>query len=337
MKKGLSYDDVLLKPKRSDVSSRDHVKTWSFATPNNKVDIPIISAPMDSVTESEMAIAMADNGGIGIIHRFLDIEEQANQVKIASITDKEEEVYNGIVGASIGIRGSWRSRAAECVEAGADFICVDVAHGHLEDALDVVEEVSKAFPDTDIMAGNVATKAGAIDLAESGADSVKVGIGPGSHCSTREATGVGVPQFTAVQNVYEGKIYSEKDFTIIADGGIQNSGDIVKALMAGADTVMIGGLLGKARASPDGSDVWGMASQRGKENSGVDGHIEGVESYSNQQKTVEEITTELMDGVRSGLSYCGGHTIEEARQKAEFIKITPSTKERNGSHGVANQ
>jgi len=336
MKKGLSYDDVLLEPKRSDVSSRDHVKTWSFATPNNKVDIPIISAPMDSVTDGEMAIAMANNGGVGIIHRFLDIEEQAEEVEVASITDKNQEIYNGMVGASIGIRGSWRSRAAECVEAGADFICVDVAHGHLEDALDVVEEVSKAFPDTDIMAGNVATKEGAIDLAESGADSVKIGVGPGSHCSTREATGVGVPQFTAVQNVYEGKIYSEEDFTIVADGGIQKSGDIVKALMAGADTVMIGGLLGETYASP-GKSTWGMASKKGKDNSGVDGHIEGVESQVNSEKTVEEVISKLMEGVRSGLSYCGGHTIEEARQNAEFIEITPSTKERNGAHGVANQ
>jgi len=327
MKKGLSYDDVLLEPKRSNVSSRDHVKTWSFATPNNKIDIPIISAPMDSVTNGEMALCMAEQGGVGIVHRFLDIDEQAKHVNF---------VEHGTVGASIGIRGSWRSRAAECVEAGADFICVDVAHGHLEDALDVVEEVSKAFPDTDIMAGNVATKEGAIDLAESGADSVKVGVGPGSHCSTREATGVGVPQFTAVQNVYEGKIYSEEDFTIVADGGIQNSGNIVKALMAGADTVMIGGLLGETYASP-GKSTWGMASKKGKDNSGVDGHIEGVESQVNSEKTVEEVISKLMEGVRSGLSYCGGHTIEEARQNAEFIEITPSTKERNGAHGVANQ
>ena len=335
MKKGLSYDDVLLEPKRSDVSSRDHVKTWSFATPNNKVDIPIISAPMDSVTDGEMAIAMANNGGVGIIHRFLDIEEQAEEVEVASITDKNQEIYNGMVGASIGIRGSWRSRAAECVEAGADFICVDVAHGHLEDALDVVEEVSKAFPDTDIMAGNIATKKGAVDLAKAGADSVKVGIGPGSHCSTREATGVGVPQFTAVQNVHEERMWSNEDFTIVADGGIGSSGDIVKALMAGADTVMIGGLLGETYASPGGGEVWGMASQKGKDNSGVDGHIEGVESRGSDEKTVEEVISGLMDGVHSGLSYCGGHSIEEARQNAELIEITPSTKERNGAHGVA--
>jgi IMP dehydrogenase len=327
MKKGLSYDDVLLEPKRSGVSSRDHVKTWTYATPNNKIDIPIISAPMDSVTDGEMGIAMANNGGVGIIHRFLDIEEQAEHVSFVE----------GIVGASIGIRGSWRSRAAECVESGADFICVDVAHGHLEDALDVVEEVSKAFPDTDIMAGNVATKKGAVDLAKAGADSVKVGIGPGSHCSTREATGVGVPQFTAVQNVHEERMWSNEDFTIVADGGIRNSGDIVKALMAGADTVMIGGLLGETYASPDGGEVWGMASQKGKDNSGVDGHIEGVESKGTDGKTVEEVISALMDGVRSGLSYCGGHSIEEARQNAEFIEITPSTKERNGAHGVANR
>ena len=336
MKKGLSYDDVLLEPKRSDVSSRDHVKTWSFATPNIKIDIPIISAPMDSVTDSEMALAMQENGGVGIIHRFLDIEEQAEEVDIASMEGELSGGNGSFVGASIGIRGSWRSRAAECVEAGADFLCVDVAHGHLDDALDVVEEVSKAFPDTDVMAGNVATKEGAIDLAEAGANSIKVGIGPGSHCTTREATGVGVPQFTAVQNVYEGKIYSEKDFTIVADGGIQNSGDIVKALMAGADTVMIGGLLGETYASPSGGQTWGMASGKGKKNSGVDGHIEGVESPETELKTVEDVIGNLLDGVRSGLSYCGGHTIEEARKNAEFVEITPATKERNGSHGPAN-
>lgn len=328
MEKGLSYDDVLLKPKRSDVQSRSYVKTWTYATPNNQIDIPIISAPMDSVTDAEMAMAMADNGGVGIIHRFLEPKAQAKEVEILG---------NDIVGASIGIRGNWRTRAAECVEAGADFICVDVAHGHLEDALNVVEEVSKAFPDTDIMAGNVATKNGAIDLAEAGADAVKVGIGPGSHCSTREATGVGVPQFTAVRNVQEALIRSNGEFTIVADGGIRTSGDIVKALMAGADTVMIGGLLGQTYASPGKSEVWGMASEKGKEESGVNGHIEGVQSDAHREKTVEEVVENLMEGVRSGLSYCGGNSINEACQKSEFIEITPATKERNGAHGVATE
>jgi IMP dehydrogenase/GMP reductase len=223
------------------------------------------------------------------------------------------------------------------VEAGADFLCVDVAHAHLEDALDVVDEVSKAFPDTDIMAGNVATKQGALDLVEAGADSVKVGIGPGSHCSTREATGVGIPQFTAIQDVHEARMWSDDEFTIVADGGIQTSGDIVKALMAGADTVMIGGLLGETYASPGDSAVWGMASKRGKENGNMDGHIEGVESYGSREKTVEEVIENLMSGVRSGLSYCGGHSIKEARQNAEFVEITPSVEERNGAHGVANR
>lgn len=328
MKEGLSYDDVLLEPQRSSVNSREHIKTWTYATPNNQIDIPIISAPMDSVTNGEMATAMADNGGVGIIHRFLEPDYQAEEV---------ESVGDNIVGASIGINGKWRTRAAECIESGADFICVDVAHGHLEAALDVVEEVSKAFPDTDIMAGNVATKEGALDLIESGADSVKVGIGPGSHCSTRNATGVGIPQFTAIQNVYEAQIWSEEDFTIIADGGIRSSGDIVKALMVGADAVMIGGLLGRCYSSPGGSDVWGMASRRGKENSGIDGHIEGVESTQHDELSVDDVIGNLMDGVRSGLSYCGGHSIQEARKNAEFIKITPSTKERNGAHGIATR
>lgn len=318
MREGLTYDDVLIVPNRTDVDSRSDVDLSTNVTPSVEVEIPLISAPMDSVTETELAQALSDVGGVGIIHRVCSRHEQE-----AMVSD-----VDGTVGASVGVGAGELDRAGQCVDAGADFICVDVAHAHMEKAIDKVERYSEAF-DVDIMAGNVATYRGAKDLMMAGADSVKVGVGPGSLCSTRIKTGVGVPQFTAVRNVSEKTGYPPLDSNVIADGGIRSPGDAVKALIVGADAVMIGGLFGRCEESPGGSESWGMASERGKEKQNVDGYIEGVEAFEESVGTVEDLASEFRDGIQSGFSYCGGHTIEEARDGTEFIEVSESTKYRN--------
>lgn len=315
MRKGYSYDDVLLEPKFSKVNSRSDVDLSTEILPDITLDVPIISAPMDSVTGPELAQEMADLGGVGIIHRFYSEEEQAEAIS----------QVDGLVGASVGLGDEALSRAYSCVNAGADFICVDVAHGHLEKTADFVNVLSYSI-DEPIIAGNVATHLGAEDLFSVGADCVKVGVGPGSHCTTREKTGVGVPQFTAVRSV------EHTPPTVIADGGIRKPGDAVKALMGGADAVMMGGEFGRCYESL-GDDVWGMASRKGKEESGSEGYIEGQESTVDpeQQPHVKNVVKNYVDGIQSAFSYLGGHNIVEARVNASFIEITPATEQRNGA------
>lgn len=344
MELGLSYDDVLLVPQRSPVESRSDIDTKTEIVPGVEVEYPMISANMDTVTEAEMAQAMADAGGCGIIHRFMSIDEQVEQV--GSV--------DGVVGGCVGIDESFVEHGRRLAEAGADFITVDVAHGHMERCLEAVADLDEHVP-VPIMAGNVATGQGAKDLIRAGADSVKVGVGPGAVCKTREVAGVGVPQFTAVQNVVQAVrslegLSGAGDVTVIADGGITKSGDTIKALMAGADAVMCGSLFGACAEAPgetveaDGDTYKtyrGMASAEARESNpdspdDADEHraIEGVEGLQEFAGPVESVVEEHMKGVRSGLSYCGGHTISEARDHAEFVRVTNSTIHRNGSHGV---
>ena len=233
LRTGLSYGDVLLVPKRSPVDSRSDVDLSTTLTPDVELETPLVSAAMDTVTEADLAIELARAGGIGVIHRFLTVDEQAERV--GRVTGAGEPV-----GAAIGINEDYVARAAALVEAGVDVLVVDVAHGHLERTITAVGTLADEFPDTDLVAGNVATPAGVADLAAAGADCVKVGIGPGSHCTTRKVAGAGVPQLTAVDDCADAA--ADADVTICADGGIRTAGDAVKALMAGADTVMLGSL-----------------------------------------------------------------------------------------------
>jgi IMP dehydrogenase/GMP reductase len=273
---------------------------------------------MDSVTGSKMAQVMGDNGGIGIIHRFQDIDNQKSAV--ASV--------NGPVGASVGIDKEEIDSAFILEEAGANFICVDVAHGHLKKTIRFIKELGEVV-EVDIMAGNVATFGGAKELASAGADSIKIGVGNGSHCVTREMTGHGVPQASAVSECSEIKGMFD-DVTIIADGGIRKPGDAVKALVLGADAVMMGGIFGRCKESPGEGDVWGCASEEGN----TEKYNEGVVSESENKYTVEGVFEEFMDGMRSGLSYSGGHSIQEARQNAEFVEVSSATQERNGGFEI---
>ena len=333
---GLSYGDVLLVPKRSAVDSRDDVDLSTTFTPNVRLETPLVSAAMDTVTETTMARELGRAGGLGVIHRFLTPAEQARQV--ADVTAAFEHV-----GAAVGIDEDYIARAELLVDAGVDALVVDVAHGHLERALDAVEALTAAFPDTDLVAGNVATPAGVADLAAAGADCVKVGIGPGSHCTTRKVAGAGVPQLTAVDDC--ASVAADHGVTICADGGIRNSGDAVKALLAGADTVMLGSLFAGTDEAPgrvvevDGTRYKrsrGMATTaadeaRDDKSNDIDAD-EGVEALTPYKGPVAGVVEEFCAGIRSGLSYCGGHTIADARENAEFVRVAPGAKEREGFH-----
>jgi len=241
LRTGLSYGDVLLVPQRSPVDSRSDVDLSTRLTPSVELASPLVSAAMDTVTEAELAIELARAGGMGVLHRFLTVDEQATQVEQVAATGSP-------VAAAVGINEDYIARSAALAAAGVDALVVDVAHGHLERTITAVETIADEFPDVDIVAGNVATPAGVEDLAAAGADCVKVGIGPGSHCTTRKVAGAGVPQLTAVDDCATAA--EELDVTICADGGIRTSGDAVKALMAGADTVMLRSLFAGTEEAP---------------------------------------------------------------------------------------
>ncbi len=339
----LSYDDILIRPQRSSVKSRSDVSLESTLIRDITVENPIISAPMDTVTENEMAQAMHDAGAVGIIHRYLEPEEQAEQVSNV----------DGIVGTTIGINDGWRERLEKTVDAGADFVCIDVAHGHMEKAISVVSETSDIV-DIPVMAGNVSTGDGAKDLALAGAESIKVGIGPGSHCLTREVAGVGVPQVTAIRECREAIDYLKSlgeishDVTIVADGGIQKPGDMSKALLLGADSIMVGGLFGGCNESPAPivktksgkyKRTHGMASGEARDKNDIDTEeaVEGDSGLIPCKGPAESVVDELSAGTRSALSYVGAHTLEKGRENVDFVRITPSVTVRNGTHGVLDE
>jgi IMP dehydrogenase len=457
---GLTFDDVLLVPKRSPIVSRSQTDLRTKLSRNITLNTPIISANMDTITESGMAIALAREGGIGIIHRFMTIEDQVDEIlrvkrsesvmieqpytikpdltvaeakkamadynvsgllveeggklvgiitrrditfeknnklklselmtrevitakpgitidqakeilhnqrieKLPVVDDKEHIVglitskdilkmdqyphaskdRKGrlLVGAAVGVKGDYLDRAEALLEAGADIMVVDIAHGHSENAINTVHMIKKAFPDCELIAGNVATGEGTRDLIKAGVDAIKVGVGSGSICITRVVTGSGVPQMTAVTNSV--KVARDYDIPVISDGGIRNSGDITKALAAGASSVMIGSLFGGTDESPGKTLVKngkkykmyrGMASfyaslgrkyrEEGPQvvdSDDLNDYVpEGVEAMVPYKGSVVEIIRQMVGGLRSGLSYCGAKTIPEMQMNADFIKIT---------------
>ncbi|WP_322506750.1 IMP dehydrogenase [Anaerolinea sp.] len=469
----LTFDDVLLVPRRSDVRSRKQVDTSSYLTKQIRLKIPIVSANMDTVTETRMAIAMARQGGIGILHRFMTIPQQVemvervkraesmivdNPITIATsatvqqarelmaerevgglvvvsnegkllgmvttrdvllavngdapvsqvmtprerlvVAGKEETLESAreklyqhrieklplvdendrvvglitaqdivkiqehpnatkdargrlMVGVAVGARGEDVERAQACVEAGADVVVIDIAHGHSDLVLDMLRTLKKKLS-VPIIAGNVATAEGVHDLAEAGADAVKVGVGAGSICITRVVTGFGIPQLTAIlECAREGQ---RLGVPIIADGGVRNSGDLVKALAAGASTVMLGSALAGTDESPGASVVRegrrykvvrGMASltaniqrkaiEKGEISEEDWGEVvpEGVEAIVPARGTVVDILHQFVGGLRSGLSYAGAHTIEELWKNAEFVPITQAGYRESGAHDVS--
>jgi IMP dehydrogenase len=336
LRTGLSYGDVLLVPQRSPVDSRGDVDLSTHLTPDIELDRPLLSAPMDTVTEAGTAIALGEAGGFGTIHRFLAPDEQAREVRRVAGAGQP-------VGAAVGIRDGFLDRARAAVDAGADALMVDVAHGHLERCLEAVERLRADLPDAELIVGNVATPRGVRDLYSAGADCVKVGVGPGSHCTTRKVAGAGVPQLTAVDDCADAA--ADLGITTIADGGIRSSGDAVKALVAGADTVMMGRLFAGTDESPgevvevDGERFKrsrGMATTAANEDrtdreEAVEAD-EGVEALTPYTGSIADVADEFAAGIRSGLSYCGGHTIAAARDRAEFMQVAPSARDREGAH-----
>jgi IMP dehydrogenase len=477
--KGLTFEDVLLLPRRSSISSRTQVDTSTRLTEKIRLNIPVVSANMDTVTETAMAIAMANAGGIGIIHRFMPIEWHVKQIKMVKraqavmvenpycisveatvmqaresmqrnkvgglvVTDESgkvvgivtnrdvnlspaeyglvRQVMTGLdrlitakstvslddarrllyenrieklpvinsdgtlkglitaqdvlkpvknpsaaldekgrlrVGGAIGVTRGEAERAAALLEAGADVLVLDIAHGHSDNCIAMVRELRRQFPNAEIIAGNVATRVGARELSEAGASAIKVGIGPGSICTTRIVTGFGVPQLTAIMDSALGVNDSGRDIPLIADGGIQKAGDMVKALAAGAETVMIGSMFAGTEEAPgspvirDGQKVKvvrGMASlaatmgrksvERGFDESAEDQEDwmkvvpEGVEAVVPYRGNVGEVVFQLVGGLRSGLSYGGAQNIRELSETAEFMEITPAGIRESGSHDV---
>ncbi len=454
----LTFDDVLLVPQRSTVHPRD-VDVGTRLTRRMRLNIPLISAAMDTVTEAEMAIAMARQGGIGIIHKNMAIEKQAalvDRVKrsesgmildpitllpdaslrdahrlmkqfsisgvpiveedgrlvgivtnrdlqfetdldrpirevmtkenlitapVGTSLDEAERVLHEhkieklpvvddegylrglitvkdifkrrqfpnaakdshgrlLVGAAVGTSRRDFERAGELVGAGVDVLVIDSAHGHSEGVLAALGRLKERFPDVDVVAGNVATRDGAKALVERGADAVKVGVGPGSICTTRVVTGVGVPQLTAVMDAVEG---CQGEVPVIADGGIRHSGDIVKAVEAGAESVMMGSMLAGTEESPGEAFllegrrfkvIRGMGSLSAMEEGSADRYFqegeldgqklvpEGIEGRVPYKGPVADVIYQLVGGLRSGMGYCGAASLEELRRKARFVQIT---------------
>ncbi len=338
----LTFDDVLLIPLYSDVLPIQ-VDTETMLTRHIKLRIPLVSAPMDTVTEAELAIEMARSGGVGVIHRNMLKQEEASQikrVKEAKITESSSLGKDGhlLVGGAVGVSKGEMDRVKHLIDANCDFIVVDTSHGHSKRVGDFVAAVKKKFPHIDIIAGNVATEEGARFLIDAGVDGVKVGVGPGSICTTRIVSGAGVPQATAILNV--SKICKKNDIPLIADGGIRTSGDITKAIGLGADSVMIGSLFAGCKESPgriierDGAKYKyyrGMGSvpamRRGSSDRyGEEGNAkmvsEGVEALTLYRGKVKDVVFQLIGGLRSGMGYVGAHNIEELQEKALFYKIT---------------
>lgn len=465
---GLTFDDVLLVPGPSEVLPNE-VDTTTKLTKKIKLNIPIMSAGMDTVTESQMAIAMARQGGIGIIHKNMPINEQARQVDVVkrsehgvitdpfylhpenllqdaldimknyrisgvpivdkdmylkgiltnrdvrfvedpnlvidSIMTKENLVvgYEGIkmkeaiglmeeskieklpivdddyklkglitikdiekskqypnsardinnrlvVGAAVGITNDMMDRVDALVASNVDVITLDTAHGHSQNVLSAIRKIKEKYPDLDLIAGNVATAHATRDLIEAGVDCVKVGIGPGSICTTRVVTGIGVPQITAIIDcVKEAKKY---DIPVIADGGIKYSGDITKALACGADVIMAGSLFAGTEESPGETILFegrqykeyrGMGSLAAMKDGSGDRYFqtntkkyvpEGVEGRVAYKGPVGEVVYQLLGGLKSGMGYVGSKDLSELYEKAQFIKITPASLIENHPHNI---
>ncbi len=339
LEEGLTYDDVLLVPQFSDIHHRSEVSLHSRILPEVDLEIPCVSANMDTVTEHQMAFAMAQHGGLGILHRYLDIDEMLTQIAKYQELCEEHKIHPKPFIVSIGVHDAERVETA--YKHNIRNFCIDVAHGHHILVKDKIEYLRKKYGnEVGIIAGNVATYEAALALYEWGADCIKVGIGPGSVCTTRIKTGCGYPQLSAVTQAKQAK----DDFTnknssekfIIADGGIKVYGDITKALAAGADAVMLGSIFAGCKETP--GTVWrneneeitksyrGMASARAQSEFGIEEiNEEGVALTVKYRGSVRHILPRISKGVRSGLSYCGSRNIQELQSKAKFVRVSYSS------------
>ena len=334
IKEALTFDDVTLAPRYSEVLPSD-VDTSIKLTDNIRLKVPLISSAMDTVTESKMCIAIAKAGGIGVIHRNLDIKKQIVEIR-------KVKKQNFLVGAAVGAGLNEFDRAKNVLKENIDLIVVDTAHGHTKKVAEIIKKIKKIKPTkTALCAGNIATAEAAKFLIKQGVDIIKVGIGPGSICTTRLVAGIGVPQLSAILDVKKGMGKSKT--TLIADGGIKFSGDIAKALAAGADAVMIGSLFAGTDQAPGriikrGGKLFksfrGMGSIGAMNKGSADRYFqskqkdtskyvaEGVEGFVKYKGTVEKIIYQLVGGLKSSMGYLGAKRIKDLRKKPKFVKIT---------------
>jgi IMP dehydrogenase len=334
MKEALSYDDVLLVPKFSAIESRSTISLKSDLDSCLQFETPIIASPMDTVSGYQMAKKLSQLGGVAVIHRYNSIDEQADIVR-AIKNDGER------VGAAIGTTGDFMERVAALKRSGVDFVCIDVAHGHHKLVHEAIKNIRELYgPAFHIMAGNVATAEGFEALQNWGADSIRVGVGGGSICSTRIQTGHGVPNLTAIMEC--AKVAHRA--TLIADGGIKNAGDIVKALAAGADFVMLGSLLAGTDEAPGEiiesmlhgmkmKSYRGMASREAQESwRGKSSAPEGIATMIPYKGPVENIFNDLVGNIKSGLSYSGVANIKAFYNSADFIRQTNAGQAESATH-----
>jgi len=333
-----TFDDVLLVPCRSAVRSRFDVNLENLFTRRFKLKLPVIAANMDTISESQMCIAMNEIGAAAILHRFMSIERQVEEV------NKIQNFSKGLVAASVGVSEDSKDRTRALVEAGVQIITLDIAHGHSESMIEMIHYLKKEFKEIDIIAGNVATASATEDLIKAGADAIKVGIGPGSMCTTRVITGVGMPQLSAVAVCAE--VGRKEGVPIIADGGIRRSGDAMKVIAVGASTVMVGSLLAGTFETPgevtNGKKVYqGMAS-RSAQSSWRGGKLpkgmapEGESTLVHEKGSVKEVVHEFVGGIRSGMSYLNSSKFSDLSENAYFIEISANCLRENLAHGLLN-
>ena len=360
--RGLTFDDVLLIPAESHVLPNEVDLSTKLAD-NIKLNIPLISAGMDTVTEGAMAIAMALQGGLGVVHKNMSIQAQAGEVAnvksviVPSGASKAavDDQHRLLCAAAVGVTSDTFERAEALLEAGADAIVIDTAHGHSAGVLRKIKEIREHFPKQTLIAGNVATGDATRALFDAGVDIVKVGIGPGSICTTRIVAGVGVPQITAIYDAATAA--REYNKPIIADGGIKYSGDVVKALAAGGNAVMLGSMLSGTTEAPGDifedngkkfkryrgmGSVGAMAQAHGSSDRYFQGGVneanklvpEGVEARVEYKGDVSDVVFQIDGGLRSGMGYCGAANIPELIEKAQFVQITNAGLRESHPHDV---
>lgn len=335
-KEHIGFDDILLIPQYTETNSRKDISLHTNVG-SLSMDIPFIAAPMDTVCEAEMAAAMRKHGGYGVIHRYMDIYDQVRQLK------RSKELWGAAIG-SVGARGSYLADSIKLGEAGAVAILVDTANGHNLNAIEAVKGIKTIYGDNmHVMAGNVSTWDGFARLADAGADSIRVGIGGGSACTTRVVTGHGVPTLSSILEIRERVGYLEGP-GIIADGGIRNSGDAAKALAAGANAVMLGRLLAGTDESPGKVEsipgytkphkvFRGMASAEAQaEGRGVVSGVEGVSTTVPYVGSVDGVINQLIAGVKSALSYTGVSNLLDFYSESLYNRVTSTTLNESKPH-----
>ena len=344
MKKCYTYDDVQIVPGYSDIEHRKNCNTITRVTKNVHLEIPLVSSPMDTVTGFHMAVEMDKLGGMGFLHRFKSPEDTAYDIEMF-----RHQRPMGTIGASIGVTGDYVNIAQMYVDNGAQIILLDVAHGHHKLVKEAMGRLKNEVKGTfDILVGNIATEEAARDLCEWGADGLRIGIGGGSLCSTRIQTGVGIPMVSSILSCVVAA--DDYDVPCMADGGVRMPADVCKGIVAGADTVMLGSLLSGTKESPGEitkTGQWpneilqkkyrGSASLESKQDRGETKNVEGYSTSVPYKGKAKRIIGDVMDGLRSSMSYVGAGNILEYQTKSEFMSVTPNGLSEAKPHLLTNR